>query len=60
MLAIIVCLTIIIACAFLILDCMRDYAKTKDNAYICFCTLFSAVLVFMAYGLMHFKPWLNL
>lgn len=59
MLPTILCVLVFIMSTVFIIGSIQEYAKTKDNAYVVFCAMFTAVWIGLIYGLMHFKPWLN-
>lgn len=60
MLALIICIALMFGCGIMIIASIKEYASTRDNAYIIFCTLFCACMLFVLFGFLHFKPWLTL
>lgn len=39
--------------------CYRDFRITRDPAYVLFFAVGAVLIIFLSYGFMHFKPWLN-
>lgn len=53
------CVYMFISFAFLS-HCYRDYKVNHDSAFIAFGVIAAMLIIFMAYGFMHFKPWLTI